>query len=384
VIGQLNDELRVSQRNLQSLAEDSGGAAAINRNDYSGFFTRIVRDSSSYYLLAYDPRSKKQDSKLRRLEVKVSRPGLTVRARRAYVPRMASSTDPRDARERNAATSPGMPADLRDALASPLPVSGLSMRVAAAPFMGSASSGSVLLIVEMLGRDLALGFKNRVEVSFLALDANGKVHGARNQAIALDLTPETRTRVEQTGIRLLNRLELPPGRYQLRVAVRDPGKGNVGAVTYNLEVPDFSEQEIGLSGLTLTLLAGDDMFTPRQDDQLKDVLPAAPVALRTFPQNDELALFAEVYDHSGSAERQVTLGSTVLAADGHVVHETKETIDASDLDAAKRSYRYSVRIPLGDFAPGRYVLKVEAQSSIGNRRAAIRQIAFTVAPDHGK
>jgi hypothetical protein len=36
VIGQLNDELRISQPNLQSLAEDSGGAAAINRNDYSG------------------------------------------------------------------------------------------------------------------------------------------------------------------------------------------------------------------------------------------------------------------------------------------------------------------------------------------------------------
>ena len=67
------------------------------------------------------------------------------------------------------------------------------MRVAAAPFMGSASSGSVVLIVEMLGRDLTLGSKNRVEVSFRALDANGKVHGARNQAIALDLKPETRT-----------------------------------------------------------------------------------------------------------------------------------------------------------------------------------------------
>jgi hypothetical protein len=253
------------------------------------------------------------------------------------------------------------------------------MRVAAAPFMGAASSGSVVLIVELLGRDLTLGPKSRVEVSFLAFDAHGNVHGARNQALALDLRPETRTRVEQTGIRLLNRVELPPGRYQLRVAARDPGKGSVGAVTYNLEVPDFSEQEIGLSGLTVTSLAGDDMFTPRQDDQLADVLPAAPVALRTFPQHDELALFAEMYDR-GSGEREVTLGSTVLAADGRVVHETKERIDASALDAAKRRYRYSVRIPLDDFAPGRYMLNVEARSSIGNTRPAIRQIAFTVAP----
>jgi hypothetical protein len=48
---------------------------------------------------------------------------------------------------------------------------------------------------------------------------------------------------------------------------------------------------------------------------------------RTFPRHDELALFAAVYDDSGSGECEVMLGSTVLAADGRVVHETKETID---------------------------------------------------------
>jgi hypothetical protein len=246
--------------------------------------------------------------------------------------------------------------------------------------MGSESSGSVVLIVEMLGRDLTLASRNRVEVSFQAFDASGKIHGARNQAIALDLTPETRARVEQTGIRLLNRIELPPGRYQLRVAARDSTRGTVGAVTYDLDVPDFSRQPIGLSGLTLTSLAGDDMFTPRPDEPLKDVLPAPPSALRTFSQDDELALFGEVYDHSETPAHEVTLESTVLAADGRVMDETKDTIDSSDFDAAKRSYQYSLRIPLGDFAPGRYVLRVEAQSSVANRPAATRRVGFTVAP----
>ena len=159
----------------------------------------------------------------------------------------------------------------------------------------------------MLGRDLTLGSKNRVEVSFHAIDAYGKVHGARNQAIALDLTPETRVLVEQTGIRLLNRMELPPGRYQLRVAARDPGKGNVGAVTCDLDVPDFPKQSISLSGLTLTSLAGDEMFTPRQGRTRSwNALPAAPVARRAFLQDDELALFGEVYDHSGTAPHQAS------------------------------------------------------------------------------
>jgi hypothetical protein len=87
-----------------------------------------------------------------------------------------------------------------------------------------------------------------------------------------------------------------------------------------------------------------------------------------------------VYDHSETPAHEVTLESTVLAADGRVMDETKDTIDSSDFDAAKRSYQYSLRIPLGDFAPGRYVLRVEAQSSVANRPAATRRVGFTVAP----
>jgi len=381
VIGQLNDELRTSQRNLQSLAEETGGSAAMNQNDYSGFFTRIVRDSSSYYVLAYYPPSTKQDNKLRRIEVKVARPGLTVRARRGYVPRKANSSEPGDAKNAKATTAPAMPPDLRDALASPLPVSGLSMRVSAAPFMGTASNASVVVIVEMLGRDLTLEANNKVQVSFQASDVvTNKVQGARNLAITLDLQPDTRARVEQTGIRLLNRMELLPGRYQLRVAARDPVKANVGAVTYDLEVPDFAKVPVGLSGLMVTSLAGAAMFTPRADEQLKDVLPAPPIALRTFAQNDELALFAEAYDQSGSGDHDLTLVTSVLDGNGRVVYNTEETIDSSDLDAVKRSHEYSVRIPLGDLAPGRYVLKLEAWSSVGNMPPASRQIGFTVTP----
>jgi hypothetical protein len=154
-------------------------------------------------------------------------------------------------------------------------------------------------------------------------------------------------------------------------------------VTYDLDVPDFPKQSISLSGLTLTSLAGDEMFTPRQDAQLENALPAAPVARRAFLQDDELALFGEAYDHSGTAPHQVTLVSTVLAADGRVMDETQDTIDSSDFDA-KRSYPYSLRIPLGDFAPGRYQLRVEARSSAGATPTATRRIVFTVTPGPGR
>ena len=75
-------DLRVSQDSLRQLADETGGFAAVNRNDFTNAFDRIVRDNSSYYVLAYYPPSDKRDGKFHRIDVKVTRPGLVVRSRR--------------------------------------------------------------------------------------------------------------------------------------------------------------------------------------------------------------------------------------------------------------------------------------------------------------
>ena len=65
-----------------------------------------------------------------------------------------------------------MPPELLEALNSPLPVSGLTMRVFAAPFKGAAPNASVLLGVEMRGRDLSLETQQQGRVL---------VHGRRRE-----------------------------------------------------------------------------------------------------------------------------------------------------------------------------------------------------------
>ena len=90
------------------------------------------------------------------------------------------------------------------------------MRVFAAPFKGTAPNASVLVGVELLGRDLSLDTNSKVEFSYMAIDTKSKICGARTDSITMNLKPETKTRVEQTGFRMLNRIELPAGRYQLR------------------------------------------------------------------------------------------------------------------------------------------------------------------------
>ena len=72
----MQSELRLSQDSLRQLADETGGFAVVNRNDFSTAFDRIVRDNSSYYVLAYYPPSDKRDGKFHKIEVRVTRPGL--------------------------------------------------------------------------------------------------------------------------------------------------------------------------------------------------------------------------------------------------------------------------------------------------------------------
>jgi hypothetical protein len=265
-----------------------------------------------------------------------------------------------------------------EAINSPLQVSGLTMRAFAAPFKGPQPNASVLVGVELLGRDLSLETNSKVELSYLAVDSKSKVFGAHNDALTLNLKPDTKTRVEQTGIRLLNRMELPPGRYQLRIAARDTQNTSIGSIIYDLEVPDFYKAPISLSGLTMTSLAGASMMTARPDEQLKAVLPAAPVALRTFPQNDEIALFAEIYDNTGKNPHKVDITTSILTDDGKVVFKNNDERDSSELRGAKGGYGYATRVPLSEVPPGEYVLSVQARSRLGNDNVASRDVRIRV------
>jgi VWFA-related protein len=368
--GSLYNELRLAQDSLRVLSEETGGFAVVNRNDFSTAYERIVADNSSYYVLAYYPPDARP-GRVHKIDVRVTRPGLVVRARRAHV-------TPKETKAASANAKDVRTPEVRDALDSPLPISGLAMQVFAAPFKGTAPNASVLFGVEMRGRDLRLANSDRLQLSYYAIDAQGKVKGGSTDALTMNLKPETKARIEQYGVRMLNRLDLPPGRYQLRFAAHDSGGGAVGSVLYDLDVPDFVKSPISMSGIAMTSQAAAVRPTVRPDEQLRAVLPAPPVALRTFPQDDEVAVFAEIYDNSASTPHKVDITATVTTDEGKVLFKTDEERDSSDLGGKSGGYGYTTRIPMKDLAPGPYVLTISARSRVSPNPTVQRQVRIHV------
>ena len=380
----LRQETLLSQSSLRELSGQSGGFAAVNANEFSSAFDRIVRDNSSYYVLAYYPPMGKAGT-FHRIEVRVGRPGLTVRARQGYLtlkpaPPASTGTSAKNAENDPRKIMPLMTPAIRDALDSPLPLGGLVMNVFASPFKGMAPNASVLVGVEVRGHDLRLDPSDKLTVTYAAVDAEGKIRGGNTDAVLLNLKPDTKDRVAQTSLRLLGRVDLPPGRYQLHVAAEDAGSGKVGSVLYDLDVPDFTKAPLSMSGLVLTSAAASAEPTVRPDEQLKQLLPSSPVATRTFPQNDQIALFVEVYDNHASTPHKIDITMTVTTDDGRVMLKADEVRNSSEIQGRRGGYGYAARIPMKDLAPGPYVLTVQARSRLDEAPAVERQVQFTVAP----
>jgi hypothetical protein len=174
-------------------------------------------------------------------------------------------------------------------------------------------------------------------------------------------------------------MNLAPGRYQIRVAARDSGGQSVGSVRYDLEVPDFYRAPLSMSGLAITSASAAALPTAQPDAFLKPpVIPAPPAAARTFPADDTVAVFAEVYDNDTSAPHKVDLATTVRTDSGNVVFNNAETRSTSEFGGKRGGLGYSVRVPLKGLAPGRYVLAVTAKSEQGKMPSASRQVEFSV------
>ena len=76
--------VRETQDSLRVLAEQTGGIAVVNQNDFDKALRRIDAETSDYYMLGYYSSNPDPLKRTRRIEVRASRPGVAVWSRTSY------------------------------------------------------------------------------------------------------------------------------------------------------------------------------------------------------------------------------------------------------------------------------------------------------------
>jgi hypothetical protein len=91
-------------------------------------------------------------------------------------------------------------------------------------------------------------------------------------------------------------------------------------------------------------------------------------------------LFTDVYDNDVTPVHKVDITLTLTSDEGRVVFKNEEEHSTADLGGKPGGFGYATTLPLSDFDPGLYVLKVEARSRLGTDVMASREVQIRIAP----
>jgi hypothetical protein len=173
----VQDMLRTEFRTeaLRTLAGNTDGLAIIT-NDLRGGLRRIVDDVSAYYMLGYYSTDRNFNGGYRRIEVKVARPGVQVRARRGYfAPRVGAGNTTEPAKP----AAPAIPTGLADAMGALA-----RLRPDTTLFVHGVIEGTDALLSIELGFAQMTAFAAGGEVQVTATDASGTTVGSAATTIA--------------------------------------------------------------------------------------------------------------------------------------------------------------------------------------------------------
>jgi VWFA-related protein len=345
---------------LRTLAANTGGLSITETNDFGSGVKAIFAENASYYLLGFQPR-RSFDGKVRRLEVKVNRPGVEVRTRNSY---KAEKEKDVQKRQQAAAESP-----LRVALSGILPKSDLPLHMMAAPIAVPGRKEAAVALVVGVRQPIRKSDNRVVEKVDLQVSAFG-VEG--KHITSKRLVADVAVRPAASGLaeyEVLSRIDLKPGRYQLRIAANVGSLTTSGSLYYDVDVPDFSDAALSLSGLVLSATPGLEV-APK--DALKDVMPVLPTARRIFAPSDRVQAFVRVYQGGKKALANVPLRVFVLDAKGLPVMDSRQNLPPAHF-TKERSANVLVPVSVDRLADGEYLLVVETERRI--RREARFRVA---------
>lgn len=237
--GAQSEILFQAHNNMREIAEKTGGKAFFNRNDLDNAVRGDMEDGATYYSVAYYPQNKDWNGKFRKIQVAAKRPGLKLRYRAGYfaVDRAAYLKEHLQQRD----------LELDLALSPDAPVA-TSLQFAVAVLPPTQTQSQVLLNYGADPHDISFT-RGADGLEHADLDCAVRVFSpakidkpVKSEAgrFSASLKPEVYKTISGNYFPCQLRIDLPPGIYLLRLAVRDNSTGLLGSVNARVAVPAAS------------------------------------------------------------------------------------------------------------------------------------------------
>ena len=228
---------QAAQSNMRDMADRTGGRAFYNRNDIEVGIGSSINDGSIYYALSYYPDNHQWDGRFRRIEIKTSRPGVSLRYRMGYYAVNSEDSDKRNSDELAQEFAYAMGFD------SPL-FAGIRFQARITPPADKSQKAMVSFAID----PHSITFESKddglqhvaVSCSVAVYTEKGNpVKGARDEITTMSgaLKPDEYQRMMRQYFPCKRTLDLKPGKYLLRLGAVDRNSHLLGTSNASLVVP---------------------------------------------------------------------------------------------------------------------------------------------------
>ncbi|HEX3086092.1 MAG TPA: VWA domain-containing protein [Pyrinomonadaceae bacterium] len=351
-------EEQAYQDALHALAEDTGGRALRGTNYFDRWVSKMLDETSNYYVIAWRPESDQEKApRFRQVKLKViGRPELVARAPRGYV------EGPTPAVAEPAAKLPANHAlntaetQIRDALGDYYPSTELPVMLSLT-YLNTPKNEMLLNSSLQIGTN-ALNYGGdgnqpaTVKVAGVILNDKGKIAGSfKNQ---LNVTPMNGLS-ETAGVIYNEHTPLAPGIYQVRAAARDEKSGRLGSANQWIVIPDLTRRQLASS----SILLGGTVIASKSNETAQVQLSVD----HRFRSTAQLGYWIFIYNaaRTGVAP-QLTVQSEVKR-NGQVVltGRVRKIVEAG---ADPNRIPFGDELPLSSLPAGKYDLNVIVKDEI--------------------
>lgn len=331
-IGRLNREF------LAAIAEATGGLAAVGTNDPAPVIDRMLSDAGSVYLLRFESDSNTS------LELP-STIGVTTTLGTATI------------RSRGGSTRAGSKAPLlADALARTTPDVPLDLATIAIPTGSDRAALIAVVKVHRSTKTSTVPTRGRFTLVVSAYGDGGKPVASRTTRVNTTLPPSE----DDIQFEIITRLDVSPGWYSVRAAIRVEDDTKVGSVLGEVEIPVFAKAGTTLSEVALSV-------TPALRSEPKAAIDGLrlqpPTAVRVFRPTDRLNALAFVSTNAKLAPSGREVAFEVWGDEGDRIFRTARRLAPGDFSAGIAQVNFPV--DLAGLQPGNYWMNVSVAAPDG-------------------
>jgi hypothetical protein len=206
----------------------------------------------------------------------------------------------------------------------------------------------------------------------VTLDVLGYVRDERGFPVGqirdtVTIPPASAASLATKQVQYQSGVTLPPGRFTMKVVVRENSSGQIGSYETPIVVPELSRAPLKVSSVVLSTQVQASTKNRPDNPLIRGGQEIVPSLTHVVPKDQHLYFYYEVYDPS-TANGGPRVQTSLAFYRGKVKVMETPVVERTAIDVANRKAAlFQFDVPASNFAPGLYTCQVNVIDEAGGK-----------------